>query len=318
MPPERLTCLIIDQMHLSIIPMLEELGFTVTYQPDVKAAEVKNLLTDYDGLIVRSKLRITEDLLTGNSRLRFVARAGAGVDNVDEAALEKFNIKLLNAPEGNRDAVGEHTVGMLLALLRHIAKADQEVRRYEWYREANRGEEIMGKTVGIIGYGNMGRSFAKRLSSFNCQVLAYDLDNTILPDDYATLSSLEQLKAEADVISFHIPYTPANRYLADETFLNSFRKNIWLLNSSRGEIVELKGLVQALKSGKVKGAALDVLENEKFATLSPEQKNSFEYLIGASNVILSPHIAGWTYESYVKINEVLAQKIKDYLPNIGN
>ena len=313
---ENLTCLIIDQMHLSIIPMLEEIGFTVTYQPDIKRAEVKEVLAKYDGLIVRSKLRITEDLLAGNPRLRFVARAGAGVDNVDEVALEKYNIQLLNAPEGNRDAVGEHTLGMLLALLRHIVKADQEVRRYEWYREANRGEEIMGKTIGIIGYGNMGRSFAKRLSSFSCRVLAHDIDHTLIPDDYAALCSLEQLKAEADVISFHIPFTPANRYFADETFLNGFRKNIWLLNSSRGEIVELKSLVQALKSGKVKGAALDVLENEKLATLSTEQKLSFEYLIKAANVILSPHIAGWTHESYVKINEVLTQKIKKFLPSI--
>ncbi|RDC63018.1 NAD(P)-dependent oxidoreductase [Adhaeribacter pallidiroseus] len=314
MPFAKLKCLIIDQMHLSIIPMLEEIGFAVSYQPEIKASEVKEILANYDGLIVRSKLRITDDLLADTQRLRFVARAGAGVDNVDEAALEKYHIKLLNAPEGNRDAVGEHTVGLLLALMRHVVKADREVRRYEWHREANRGEEIRGKTIGIVGYGNMGQSFAQRLSSFGCRVLAHDIDHTVVPDDYAMLCPLEQLKAEADVVSFHIPFTPANRYLADDSFLNSFRKNIWLLNSSRGEIVELKSLVQALKSGKVKGAALDVLENEKLATLSPEQKNSFEYLIKASNVILSPHIAGWTHESYVKINEVLTQKIKNLLP----
>lgn len=316
MPSEKLTCLIIDQMHLTIIPMLEEIGFFVSYQPDIKANEVKALLSEYDGLVVRSKLRITEELLAGNKRLRFIARAGAGVDNIDEASLKKYGIILLNAPEGNRDAVGEHTVGMLLALFRHIVKADKEVRRYEWFREANRGEEIMGKTIGIIGYGNMGRSFAKRLSGFDCHVLAYDLDNTLIPDDYATLVSLEQIKIEADVISFHIPFTPANRYLADETFLNGFRKNIWFLNSSRGEIVELKSLVRALQSGKVKGAALDVLENEKLATLTEEQKLAFEYLIGASNVILSPHIAGWTHESYININQVLTEKIKNFLLEI--
>ncbi|QNF35910.1 phosphoglycerate dehydrogenase [Adhaeribacter swui] len=303
-------------MHLTIIPMLEEIGFTVNYQPDIKAAEIKDLLAEYDGLIVRSKLKITEDLLTGSNRLRFIARAGAGVDNVDEAALQKHNIKLLNAPEGNRDAVGEHTVGLLLALFRHIVTADAEVRRYEWHREANRGEEIMGKTIGIIGYGNMGRSFAKRLQGFDCQVLAYDLDHSIIPDDNAYLVSLEQIKNEADVLSFHIPYTAANRYLAHETFFNGFRKNIWVLNSSRGEILELKGLVRALQAGKVKGAALDVLENEKLNTLTEEQKSYFEYLIKAPNVVLSPHIAGWTHESYVKINQVLTAKIKDILPEL--
>ncbi|MDQ4139167.1 MAG: phosphoglycerate dehydrogenase [Bacteroidota bacterium] len=315
MAPRKMTCLIIDQMHPTIIPMLEEIGITVSYHPELKAAEVKNALPGYDGLIVRSKIRVTEELLNGDQQLRFIGRAGAGVDNIDEAALAKYHIELLNAPEGNSDAVGEHTLGMLLALLRNIVKADREVRNYEWYREANRGEEIMGKTVGIIGYGNMGRAFAKRLRGFDCQVLAYDNDPSIQPDENATLCSLDQLKNEADVLSFHIPYTPANRYLANQDFLSSFRKNIWLLNSSRGEILELKGLVNLLQTGKIKGAALDVLENEKLNTLTEEQKASFEYLVGAKNVILSPHIAGWTHESYYKINQVLTRKIKVFLEN---
>ncbi|PSR53740.1 phosphoglycerate dehydrogenase [Adhaeribacter arboris] len=311
----KISCLIIDQMHSSIIPMLEEIGLIVSYQPELKAAEVKNALPGYDGLIVRSKLRITEELLNGNQQLRFIGRAGAGVDNIDEAALAKYHIKLLNAPEGNSDAVGEHTLGMLLALLRHMVKADREVRNYEWYREANRGEEIMGKTIGIIGYGNMGRAFAKRLRGFDCQVLAYDNDSSIQADEHATLCSLEKIEGEADVISFHIPYTPANRYFANPDFLNSFRKNLWLLNSSRGEILDLKGLVTLLQTGKIKGAALDVLENEKLGTLTDEQKTTFEYLIQAQNVLLSPHIAGWTHESYYKINQVLTRKIKSFLDN---
>ncbi|QMU27901.1 NAD(P)-dependent oxidoreductase [Adhaeribacter radiodurans] len=317
MPSPKISCLIIDQMHPSIIPMLEEIGITVSYQPELKAVEVKNALPGFDGLIVRSKLRITEELLNGDQQLRFIGRAGAGLDNIDEAALAKYNIELLNAPEGNSDAVGEHTLGMLLALLRNIVKADREVRHYEWYREANRGEEIMGKTIGIIGYGNMGRSFAKRLRGFDCQVLAYDHDSSVVPDQNATLCSLERLKEQADVLSFHIPFTPANRYLANEAFLNSFRKNIWLLNSSRGEILDLKALVSLLQTGKIKGAGLDVLENEKLNTLTAEQKTAFEYLVKAQNVILSPHIAGWTHESYYKINQVLTRKIKAFLENMS-
>lgn len=313
MPPREIKCLIIDQMHPTIIPLLEEIGLTVSYQPEVKAAEVKNLLLGYDGLIVRSKLRVTEEFLNGNQQLRFIGRAGAGVDNIDEAALAKYNIELLNAPEGNCDAVGEHTLGMLLALLRNIVKADQEVRAYQWYREANRGEEIMGKTVGIIGYGNMGRAFAQRLRGFDCRVLAYDTDASTRPDENATLCSLEQLKNEADILSFHVPYMPANRHFANGAFLTSFCKNIWLLNSSRGEILNLKDLVSLLQTGKIKGAALDVLENEKLATLSAKQKVTFEHLIQAQNVILSPHIAGWTHESYLKINQVLTRKIKAFI-----
>lgn len=314
MVPPKISCLIIDQMHPSIMPMLEEIGLTVTYQPDVKASEVKALLPGYDGLIVRSKLRITEEMLHGNQQLTFIGRAGAGIDNIDEAALAKYGIELLNAPEGNCDAVGEHTLGMLLALLRNMVKANKEVRAYTWLREANRGEEIMGKTIGIIGYGNMGRAFAQRLSGFACRVLAYDTGtDAITSDENATLCSLEQLQAEADVLSLHIPYVAANRHLVNDLFLNGFRKNIWLLNSSRGEIVDLQALITALKSGKIKGAALDVLENEKLNTLTEEQRVNFEYLIEADNVILSPHIAGWTHESYYKINQVLTRKIKAFL-----
>ncbi len=317
MLPTKPSCLIIDQMHPTILPMLEEIGLRVVYQPDVKAADVKALLPGYTGLIVRSKLRITEELLNGSQQLRFIGRAGAGVDNIDEAALAKYRITLVNAPEGNRDAVGEYSVGLLLALLRNVVKADKEVRTSQWHREANRGEEIMGKTVGLIGYGHMGRSFAQRLRSFGCRVLAYDHDEAVMADENATLTTLSQIQAEADVLSLHIPYTPANRHYANHQFFSAFQKNIWFMNTARGEIVDQSALVALLQTGKIKGAALDVLENEKLATLTNEQKADFSYLTQASNVILSPHIAGWTHESYVKINQVLTQKIKDFLTESG-
>jgi D-3-phosphoglycerate dehydrogenase / 2-oxoglutarate reductase len=308
-----ISCLIIDQMHPSIIPMLEELGIRVSYQPDITAGEVKRLLPNYQGLVVRSKLFISADLLQHAGQLRFIARAGAGVDNVDEAALQQKGIALLNAPEGNSDAVGEFSVGLLLALLRNIVTADKQVRAGQWYREANRGEEIMGKTIGLIGYGNMGKAFARRLSGFGCQVLAHDIDEGITTDAYARVVPLAALFEQADVVSFHIPYTPQNRHYGNEAFFRAFKKDIWLMNLARGEVVDQHALVALLLAGKIKGAALDVLENEKLATLTPEQRLNFDFLAQAANVVLTPHIGGWSHQSYVKINEVLARKIKDLL-----
>jgi len=307
------SCLIIDYMHPSIMPMLEALGITVSYRPDIKANAVKSLLSDFDGLIVRSKLFISEEVLSGAGRLQFIARAGAGVDNIDEGALHRRNITLLNAPEGNSDAVGEFTLGLLLALFRNVVKADKEVRKSIWLREENRGEEIMGKTIGIIGYGNMGRAFARRLAGFSCTVLAYDKDAAVQPDNFARLVSLEELFAQADVVSFHIPFTPENKHFGDERFFSSFRKNIWVLNTARGEVIHQTALVRLLQTNKIKGAALDVLENEKLGTLTPEQQLNFEYLTQADNVILTPHIGGWSHQSFVKINEVLVRKIQAFL-----
>jgi len=307
------SCLIVDYMHPSIVPLLEALNITVSYQPGIKAEAVKSMLPGFDGLLVRSKLFISEEVLSGDHQLKFIARAGAGVDNIDEAALKRRNITLLNAPEGNCDAVGEFTLGLLLALFRNVVKADKEVQKSIWLREENRGEEIMGKTVGIIGYGHMGRAFAQRLAGFSCEILAYDNNQTIQPDGFARLVTLEELYAQADVVSFHIPFTLANKHLGNEQFFTSFKKSIWVLNTARGEVIDQTALVKLLQAGKIKGAALDVLENEKLKTLNPQQQLNFEYLSQAENVILTPHIGGWTHQSYVKINEVLVQKIKAFL-----
>jgi D-3-phosphoglycerate dehydrogenase / 2-oxoglutarate reductase len=310
MPAFTIKVLIIDEMHPSIFPMLEAIGVDADYRPTIKPIEVCEVLAGFDGLIVRSKMRITAETIKNAHQLKFVARAGAGVDNIDVAALEQHGIALLSANEGNRQAVGEFTLGLLLSLTRNIVRGDREVRNKVWLREENRGEEIGGKTIGIFGYGNMGQSFARVLQSFDCRILAYDKfapEKVCVPAEQVPM---EVIQSEADVISLHIPYIPENYNFADASFLSGFRKPFWFLNTSRGEVVDQDALVEHLKRGTIKGAALDVLENEKLHTLTEKQLANYNYLAQAQNVVLTPHIGGWTHESYIKINEVLVQKIK--------
>ncbi|GHA56532.1 NAD(P)-dependent oxidoreductase [Pontibacter akesuensis] len=305
--------LIIDELHHSIFPLLESIGVEAVYEPNMAPIQVKEALVSMDGLIVRSKMRITPETVALADNLKFVARAGAGLDNIDVEQLEQQGIRVLGANEGNSQAVGEFTLGLLLSLLRNVSRSHSQVQNKVWLREENRGEELSGKTVGIIGFGNMGQSFARVLQGFNCRLLAYDRyapEKVCAP---VACVSLEELQAEADVVSLHIPYIANNLQFVDDTFFNVFRKPIWFLNTSRGDVVDQQALVNHLKSGRVKGAALDVLENEKLSTLTAQQQQTFGYLAAAPNVILTPHIAGWTHESYVKINEVLVQKIAQLL-----
>ncbi|MBX0290027.1 phosphoglycerate dehydrogenase [Hymenobacter sp. HSC-4F20] len=308
-------CLVIDEMHPNLPDLLQDVGVELHYRPDLKAGEVPAALAahPYEGLIVRSKVRVTADLLAQGPQLRYVCRAGAGVDNIDEDALAAAGVTLLNAPEGNRDAVGEYAVGLLLALLRNIVRADREVRAGEWKREANRGEEIGGKTIGLLGYGHMGNAFAKRLQAFDCTVLAFDHDPQVAGNHHATLVSLAELQARAEVLSIHIPYSPANHHFVNEEFLAGFRNALWLLNTARGEVLDHAALVRRLQTGQLRGAALDVLENEKLATLTSEQQARFDYLRAAPNVVLSPHVGGWSFQSYERINHVLARKLREFL-----
>ncbi|MBB6611996.1 phosphoglycerate dehydrogenase [Pontibacter sp. Tf4] len=302
--------LIIDEMHPSIFPMLERIGVEADYRPTIKPIEVCEALAGFDGLIVRSKMRITAETIKYADKLKFVARAGAGVDNIDAGALEERGVALLAANEGNRQAVGEFTLGLLLSLTRNIARGDREVRQKVWLREENRGEEIGGKTIGIFGYGNMGQSFARVLQGFGCRILAYDKfapEKVTVPAEQVPM---QVIQAEADVVSFHIPYIPENYNFADDAFFSGFKKPVWFLNTSRGEVVDQTALVKHLQKGTLKGAALDVLENERLHTLTEEQLANYSYLAKARNVVLTPHIGGWTHESYVKINEVLVQKIE--------
>ena len=307
-------CLVVDEMHSSLQPLLQSIGIEVDYQPTLTAAEVPAALAaqPYEGLVVRSKLRVTADLLAHGPHLRYVARAGAGTDNIDEAAMVAAGVTLLNAPEGNRDAVGEFAVGLLLTLLRNIARADHEVRQGLWLREANRGEEIGGKTIGLLGYGHMGRALARRLSAFGCTVLTHDSNPAVVADQYTMLVPLAELQARADVLSLHIPYSPANHHFVNEAFLAAFTKPIWVLNTARGEVLNHAALVAGLQAGTVRGAALDVLDNEKLRQLTAAQQATFDFLKTAANVVLTPHVSGWTHESYARINEVLVEKIRAF------
>lgn len=304
-------CLVIDLMHESLFPMLKEIGWEVDYQPSITREELKQFLNGYQGLIVRSKTFIDRDLLGDNPTIRFIGRAGAGLDIIDLPFLAEKGIHVLHASEGNRDAVGEYTIGALLSLMRNLPKADHEVRNYTWSRESNRGEELMGKTVGIIGYGNMGKAFAKRLSGFECNVLAYDKYKTGYSDSFCQEVQMDRIFEETEILSLHIPLTAETRSLVNSQYVARFKSKIILVNTARGEIVPLRDLETVMDQGLVRGAVLDVLENEKLDKLTADQRQAFSLLAKRSNVIFTPHIAGWTFESHVKINVALVQKIKE-------
>jgi len=302
-------CLIIDPMHPSLFALLQDIGWEADYQPEITREAIQAIHLGYQGLIVRSKTPIDRELLGNNPTVKFIGRAGAGLDNLDLPYLWSKKIHVIHASEGNRDAVGEHAMGLLLALIRNIVKADQEVKKMVWARESNRGGEIMGKTVGIIGYGNTGRAFARRLSGFGCNVLAYDKYKSNFSDGFCKEVDMETIFNEAEVLSLHIPLTEETRMLVDIDYLKRFKTPIILINTARGEIVSLTALSKALIEGSLRGAALDVLENEKLDRLTPSQKEAFNSMCEKSNVIFTPHIAGWTFESHVKINVALVQKI---------
>ena len=301
--------LIADEMHPSLFTMLIEAGFTYEYQPKITRAALLTELNPFDGLIIRSKTTVDAELLSHAPNLHFIGRAGAGLDLIDLDAAEQRGIRVVHAGEGNRDAVGEHVVGMLLALLANILKADREVRQGIWDREGNRGYELGSLTVGLIGYGNNGRATARRLSGFGCRVMAYDKFLTNYGDTFAEEASMAQIIAEADVLSLHVPLTDETRMLINDELIDGFAKPFYLINIARGEIASLAAVVRGLESGKIRGACLDVLENEKLAKLTPDQQTAFDYLRQSDRVVLTPHVAGWTHESYVRINEVLVRQL---------
>ena len=303
--------LFIDTTHPLLRSRLEEEGFQCEYNSSLDSRSILKIIRYYDGIIIRSKLKIDKKLIDKAPRLKFIARVGAGMENIDVEYATSKGIPCLNSPEGNRDAVAEHAMGMLLALINNLIRADKQVRSGVWNREENRGLELMGKTVAIIGYGNMGHAFAQRLSSFGCRVIAYDKYKTGFGSALAEECTMEQVFNEADILSLHIPLTAETRYLVNFDYLMKFRKDIRLINTSRGPVVETDALVKALALGKVTGAALDVIEYEEssFETLQNKKPLPLQYLSEAENVILSPHIAGWTDESKVRLAEILVQKI---------
>jgi D-3-phosphoglycerate dehydrogenase len=301
--------LIVDQMHESILGLLEKYGFEVTYAPKITREEIVEQIASYEGIIIRSKTPLDRTLLERATRLQFIGRAGAGLDQLDLDYLEERGVALFHAAKGNRDAVAEHAIGGLLALFNHLNQADAQVRKGIWDREGNRGVELKGKTVGIFGFGNMGKAFSKRLKGFGVNVLAYDKYKKDFGKKGVQEVSWETLKLEADVLSIHVPLTVETRDFFTLEELKSFAKPFWLINTARGEVIRMETLNQALDLGILNGLVLDVLENEKFERFSPDQKFQFELLAKRENVLFTPHVAGWTVESYQKINEVLVKQI---------
>lgn len=297
--------LIVDEVHPSMAEGLTNLGFEVDARLNLSADEFRRILPEYTGLVIRSKFKITAETLE-STQLSFIARAGAGLDLVDLDACLARGIAVFAANEGNSDSVAEHVIGQILSLAHKLHTSDTEIRHGLWERDGNRGFEIKGKTIGIIGYGNMGKAVASRISSFGLRILAYDKYAPSV--DFP--ASLEQIFEEADILSLHIPLTSETRGLVTPSFIESFKKPILLINSSRGPISPLEPLLQGLRSGQIRGLALDVLPNEKLSTWSPVEKEIFTEIAAYPATIFSPHVAGWTTESYFKINEVLLEKIK--------
>ena len=304
----RMKILFIDTAHPLLKEQLEKLHHNCHTAYKKNKSEIEVIINDYDGIIIRSKFNIDQKFINKATNLKFIARAGSGLENIDVGYAENKKIKCYNAAEGNRKAVAEHTLGMLLSLFNNLTSCDSQVREGKWEREANRGIELSGKTVGIIGYGNNVSAFAQVLEGFGVNILAYDKYLKSYPYE----SSMKAIYKEADILSLHIPLTEETTYLVNNDIINSFQKEFYLINTARGKCVNTKDLVSSLKSGKVKGACLDVMEyeNTSFENLTKGGKTTeMQYLISSNKVILSPHIAGWTVESNIKIAEILLQKI---------
>ena len=309
----------LDSNHPLLINQLNDLGFTNDEDYSSSKEDIEAKIHLYDGFIIRSRFSIDKNFLDKATNLKFIGRVGAGLENIDCDYAESKGITLIAAPEGNRNAVGEHSLGMLLSLFNKLNKADKEVRNGKWLREENRGIELDGRTVGLIGYGNMGKSFAKKLRGFDVEVLCYDLKPEV-SDENCKQVSLKELQEKADVLSLHTPQTELTKKMINADLINGFKKNFWLINTARGTSVVTKDLVAALESGKILGAGLDVLEYEKssFENLfkkdvtsnEDEMPNAFKYLINSENVLLSPHVAGWTVESKERLSQTIVDKIK--------
>jgi D-3-phosphoglycerate dehydrogenase len=301
----------IDSNHPLLWEQLQKAGFHNEADFTSSKQEVEAKIENYHGIVIRSRFKIDKTFLDKAINLQFIARVGAGLESIDCDYATAKGIHLIAAPEGNANAVGEHAIGMLLSLFNNLNKANNEVKSGQWKREANRGHELEGKTVGIIGYGNMGKSFAKKLCGFDVTVLCHDILQN-MGNENATQVSLSELQERADVLSLHTPWTPETDKMINSDFINQFKKPFWFINTARGNSVVTTDLVEGLKSGKILGAGLDVLEYEKlsFETLFEDEKpTAFEYLLNAENVLLTPHIAGWTFESHEKLAQVIVDKI---------
>ncbi len=302
----------LDPNHPLLLDQLNAYGFKNDEDYTSSKEEIEQKIALYDGIILRSRFAIDKTFLDAATHLKFIGRVGAGLENIDNAYAAQKGVALIAVPEGNRTAVAEHAIGMLLALMNKLKHVDNEIRQGIWKREANRGFEIEGKTIGIIGYGNMGKAFAQRLSGFNCDVICYDIQDG-LGNEYARQVSWKELQQKADIVSLHTPQTTETFHLINKTSISGFAKSFWFINTARGKSVNTEDLVNALQSGKILGAGLDVLEYEKssFENMFSDNElpEAFRYLITSDHVLLSPHIAGWTVESKEKLAQYMVNKI---------
>ncbi|AEW86719.1 hydroxyacid dehydrogenase [Flavobacterium columnare] len=314
MKPQDIKILHLDSNHPLLRNQLETAGFQNYDDFTSTKEEIESKISGYHGIVIRSRFKIDKTFLDKATNLQFIARVGAGLESIDCHYAATKGIHLIAAPEGNRNAVGEHALGMLLSLFNNLNKSNNEVKSGQWNREANRGYELDGKTVGIIGYGNMGKSFAKKIRGFEVDVLCYDIAPNV-GDANARQVTLQEFQEKVNVVSLHTPWTPQTDKMINDAFINSFAKSFWFINTARGNSVVTEDLVSGLKNGKILGAGLDVLEYEKlsFETLFEGKKpEAFDYLLNADNVLLTPHIAGWTFESKEKLAQTIVDKIKEF------
>lgn len=316
--PSEAQVVIIDDFHPVFLQQLSHAGISYQYIPGILAGDVAEAAKHAQVVAVRSKIHFDKSLINALPNLKCIARGGAGMDNIDEAYALSKGIALLNAPEGNRDAVAEHTVGLLLGLSKKIVKSAEEVKHFKWEREENRGWEIGGKTIGLIGFGNTGSSVAVKLSGFGCKVIAYDKYKDEAESAFASFVSLEELLQHSDVLSLHVPLTAETHQMVDDGFISKMKNGAVLINTSRGKIVNTRAVLNGIKSGKIKSFATDVLENENLNAMSVSEKELFMGLTSNSQVIVTPHVGGWSNESYEKIATVLAKKILDFTIKIKN
>ncbi len=302
--------LIVDEMHESILPMFRVEGFEPVYLPMINRNDILAIVHEFTGLVIRSKTKVDKELIDAATHLRFVARAGAGIDKLNETYLKEKKIAIVNAPEGNRDALAEHTLGMLLSLLHRLHFSYDQIRKGIWDREGNRGIELKGKVVGVYGVGFMGMAFSSKLKNLECEVLGYDKYRTQFSNDSIEEVSLEEFQKRVEILSIHIPLTQETTYLFDQSYFELFSNLKVVINTSRGKVLKMKDLLKLLDQKRFLGAALDVLENEKPETYTQEEKDQLLRLTEHPNILITPHIGGWTYESYERINTILIEKLK--------